>query len=67
MKSARIGKRSTTLFTLGSTAGRYGKHEGLSTDKPKTKARSQFRVKSLDLPALYESSRVVDACEEARR
>lgn len=43
------------------------KLEGISAGKPKTKARSQFRVRSLDLPALYETSRVVDACEEARR
>lgn len=43
------------------------KLEGISTGKPKTKARSQFRVKSSDLPALYETSRVVDACEEAKR
>lgn len=43
------------------------KLEGISTGKPKAKARSQFRVKSMDLPVLYETSRVVDACEEARR
>lgn len=42
------------------------KLEGISTGKPKTKARSQFRVKSMDLPALYETTRVVDACKEAR-
>ena len=41
------------------------KLEGISTGKPKTKARSQFRVKSPDLPALYETSRIVDACMEA--
>lgn len=41
------------------------KLEGISTGKPKTKARSQFRVKSPDLPSLYETSRVVDACDEA--
>lgn len=41
------------------------KLEGVSTAKPKAKKRSQFRVKSLDLPALYESSRIVDACKEA--
>lgn len=40
------------------------KLEGISTGKPKTKARSQFRVKNPDLPALYETSRVVDACTE---
>jgi len=31
-----------------------------------TKRRSQFRVSSKDLGALYVESRVVDACEEAR-
>lgn len=38
------------------------KLEGASTDKPKWKKRSQFRVKSQDLPTLYETSRIVDAC-----
>lgn len=38
------------------------KLEGISTPKPKWKKRSQFRVKSQDLPALYETSRIVDAC-----
>lgn len=42
------------------------KLEGVSTGKPRTKARSQFRVKSLNLPSLYETSRIVDACTEAR-
>src|SRR5690606_1740529 len=41
------------------------KLEGISTGTPKSKKRSQFRVASRDLPALYESSRIVDACEEA--
>ena len=41
------------------------KLEGLSTAKPASKKRSQFRASSKDLPALYVSSRVVDACEEA--
>lgn len=38
------------------------KLEGVSTSKPKAKKRSQFRVSSKDLPALYVKSRVVDAC-----
>lgn len=41
------------------------KLEGVSTSHPKPKKRSQFRVSSKDLPALYVSSRVVDACDEA--
>ena len=41
------------------------KLEGVSTDRPKQKKRSQFRVGSKDLPALYEASRIVDACTEA--
>ncbi len=41
------------------------KLEGVSTNNPKAKKRSQFRVGSKNLPALYVSSRVVDACEEA--
>ena len=41
------------------------KLENASTEKPKSKPRSQFRVKSQDLPTLYTSSRVVDACEIA--
>lgn len=40
------------------------KLEGISTGKPKPKKRSQFRVGSKDLAALYESSRIVDACSE---
>lgn len=42
------------------------KLEGVTTI-PKPKKRSQFRVASKDLPLLYESSRIVDACEEAGR
>lgn len=42
------------------------KLEGVSTGKPKAKARSQFRVKSPDIPALYEASRIVDVCAEVR-
>lgn len=41
------------------------KLEGISTAKPKAKKRSQFRVASKDLPALYVASRIVNACEEA--
>lgn len=41
------------------------KLEQASTAKPKAKKRSQFRVSSKDLSALYESSRIVDACKEA--
>jgi len=41
------------------------KLEGISTGKLKAKARSQFRVKSADLPSLYELHRIVDVCEEA--
>jgi len=37
---------------------------GVSTDHPKPKKRNQFRVNSKNLPALYESSRIVDACTE---
>ncbi|NDK39034.1 MvaI/BcnI restriction endonuclease family protein [Pseudoxanthomonas gei] len=39
------------------------KLEGESTPKPKWKKRSQFRVASVDLPTLYEKSRIVDACD----
>lgn len=38
------------------------KLENASTAKPKAKKRSQFRIGSKNLPALYESSRIVDAC-----
>jgi hypothetical protein len=41
------------------------KLEGASTAKPKSKKRSQFRVGSMDLPSLYVTSRLVDACNEA--
>jgi hypothetical protein len=41
------------------------KLESASSNKPKPKKRSQFRVASKDLPALYETSRIADACEEA--
>ena len=42
------------------------KVEQVSAAKPVTKRRSQFRVNSKDIPILYTSSRVVDACEQAR-
>jgi hypothetical protein len=38
------------------------KVENISTAKPVTKRRSQFRVNSKDIPVLYASTRVVDAC-----
>lgn len=41
------------------------KLEGISTGRPQAKKRSQFRVSSKDLPALYLTSRIVDACKEA--
>ncbi|MCA0198614.1 MAG: MvaI/BcnI restriction endonuclease family protein [Proteobacteria bacterium] len=41
------------------------KLEGASTSRSLVKKRSQFRVSSKDLPALYLTSRIVDACEEA--
>lgn len=41
------------------------KLEGVSTATPKPKNRSQFRVASKDIAALYLSSRIVDACKEA--
>jgi len=43
------------------------KLEGVSTNNPRAKKRSQFRVSSRDLSALYISSRIVDACEVANR
>lgn len=41
------------------------KLEGVDSATPRPKKRSQFRVASKDLPALYGSSRIVDVCEEA--
>ena len=41
------------------------KLEAVSSEKPKSKTRSQFRVTSKNLPELYTSSRIVDACEES--
>lgn len=38
---------------------------GVSTNHPKAKKRNQFRVNSKYLPALYETSRIVDVCAEA--
>lgn len=43
------------------------KLEDVSASKPKAKKRSQFRVASRNLPALYVASRIVDACAEAGR
>lgn len=39
------------------------KLEGASTDSPKTKRRSQFRIKSKDLGSLYQKIGWVDVCE----
>lgn len=39
------------------------KLESASTDNPSSKKRSQFRVKSHGLPALYKTSRIVDVCD----
>lgn len=36
------------------------KVEGFSSDKPKAKKRSQFRIKPKDIPVLYESMELVD-------
>lgn len=41
------------------------KLEAASTSKPKAKKRSQFRVASKNLAALYESSRIVDTYEQS--
>lgn len=41
------------------------KLEAASSSKPKPKKRSQFRVASKDLAALYERSRIVDTYEQA--
>lgn len=41
------------------------KLEEATSPKPTSKKRSQFRVASKDLSALYESCRIVDACKEA--
>lgn len=43
------------------------KLERASGNQPKPKKRSQFRVASKDLPALYETSRIADVCEEAAK
>lgn len=39
------------------------KLEGITTSKPKLKKRNQFRVNSRDIPALYTTSSVINACE----
>jgi hypothetical protein len=41
------------------------KLEGASTEHPSTKRRSQFRIKSGDLPALYASFAQVDVRDPA--
>ncbi|MDR2216245.1 MAG: MvaI/BcnI restriction endonuclease family protein [Nevskiaceae bacterium] len=41
------------------------KVEKVSSTKPVTKRRSQFRVSSKDIPALYTTHRIVDACAQA--
>lgn len=41
------------------------KLEGISSAKPTSKKRSQFRVSSKDLAALYIANRIVDACNPA--
>ena len=41
------------------------KLEAASSSKPKAKKRSQFRVASKDLAALYEKSRIVDTYEQS--
>lgn len=41
------------------------KIEANSSERPRPKKRSQFRVSSKDLPSLYKNSRVVDVCNEA--
>lgn len=38
--------------------------KGAATETPKAKKRSQFRVNSKHLPALYASCRIVDACTQ---
>lgn len=43
------------------------KLENASTEKPKLKPRSQFRVSSTNLAGLYKTSQIVDACEIAKR
>ncbi|QXL84416.1 MvaI/BcnI family restriction endonuclease [Comamonas sp. NLF-1-9] len=41
------------------------KLEGVSTNHPTPKKRSQFRISSKNLPALYKSSRIVNVCSES--
>jgi hypothetical protein len=43
------------------------KLEDASGPRPRAKKRSQFRVKSGDLAALYVQSRIVDSCDESGR
>ncbi len=56
--------RLLELFAKGKVYYDPGiKMEGCSTGKPKSKRRSQFRIKSSDIPDLYEHSGVVDVCD----
>lgn len=41
------------------------KLEGISSDHPTPKKRSQFRINSKNLPALYKSSRIANVCSES--
>ncbi len=77
MRQYRYGKQillgegaEFRLFLASVHAGRVYydpgiKMEGQSTDKPRIKRRSQFRVNSRNISSLYASTRMVDACEEA--
>jgi len=40
------------------------KVEKISSTKPKTKRRSQFRIKSSGIPALYESMKIIDLIKD---
>jgi hypothetical protein len=72
-KSILVGEGAAFgLFLRGVREGKVYydpgiKLEGQSTGKPVPKKRSQFRVSSKHIPDLYVASRVVDACEVARR
>ena len=58
------------LFLAAVEAGKVYYDPGIKVERaseknPVTKRRSQFRVKSTDIPELYASSRVIDVCKEA--
>ena len=61
----RLGEGTDFLLFLAAVAGQsiyYDpgiKLEGASSDKPRTKRRSQFRIKSGDLPAIYHAMQLV--------